>query len=152
MASDTEQARARVHNGRSIADLVKDLRDDVRLMLRQEVALIKAETSEKLSRVLRNVVFVLVGAAIGYAALLFLLAAATYGIAVGLAAAGLGAEVFSWLAPLITGLIVGVIAAALVGKGIATLRRESLTPEKTVESLEESRRWIASETRQTRGR
>lgn len=152
MASDTEQARTRVHNGRSIFDLLKDLRDDLRLMLRQEVALVKAETSEKLSRVIRNVVFLLTGAAIAYAAFLFLLAAATYGIAVGLAAGGLDAAVISWLAPLITAVVVGVIAAALIGKGIATLRRESLTPERTVESLEESRQWIASETQKTRNR
>jgi hypothetical protein len=154
MVSDTEQAhtRTRTEDGRSTFDLLKDLRDDARRMLRQEIALARAETSEKVGRVVRNAAFLLIGAAIAYAAFLFLLVAATYGIVIGLAAGGLGVEIVSWLAPLITALVVGAIGLALIGKGIATLRSESLTPKKTVQSLEESRQWIASETRQMSGR
>lgn len=154
MVSDTgqEQAGGRVQDGRSLFDLFRDLRDDARLMLRQEVALAKAETSEKVSRLIRNVVFLLVGGAIAYAGFLFLLIAASYGIALGLGSAEAGLGTWSWLAPLIVGLVVCIIGGALIGKGVATLRRESLSPERTVASLEESRQWIASETQRARGR
>lgn len=152
MVSDTEQTRERGRDGRSVFDLLRDLRDDARLMLRQEVALAQAESSEKLARVVRNAVFLVAGAAVAYASFVLLLVAASYGLVAGLDAAGLGEGVVYWLAPLIVGLVVGVIGAVLIGKGIATLRRERLTPEKTVESLKESRQWIASEAQQARSK
>jgi hypothetical protein len=43
--------------------------------------------------------------------------------------------------PLIIGLIVGVISIVMIIKGIQTLKKLSLVPKKTVETLKEDKTW-----------
>jgi hypothetical protein len=46
-----------------------------------------------------------------------------------------------WLGPLAVGLVVAVIGAVLLMKGIKTLKDGSLKPELTIQSLKEDKQW-----------
>jgi hypothetical protein len=52
-----------------------------------------------------------------------------------------------WASPLILGVIVAIVGAILISKGIAAVKNESLVPEKTVESLKNDKEWIQNKTR-----
>jgi uncharacterized membrane protein len=130
------------HNGRSATELVKDLRDEVTHLIRQEVALARVEVSEKVSRMIRNTAYLMTGGAIAFAGLIILLMAASAGLYVGLWAAGLSHATSGWLAPLIVGLVVGVVGYGFVQKAISTFKHESLVPERTAESMEQNKEWI----------
>ena len=118
---------------RSLGELFAELSKDTSTLVRKEVQLAKTEVSEKLTEVGKNVAFLVVGGAVAYAALLFILAAV---------AVGLTDIMTPWLAVLIVGLVVGLVALVLVQKGLSALRQTSLTPEKTVETLKENKEWI----------
>ena len=126
---------------RSIFGLLRELRDEMATLFRQEVALAKTEVSEKADLVKRNSVYIGVGGIIVLAGFLCLLAAASIGLAVALRAWGLSPEVAQWLAPLVVGVVVAIVGYALLQKGITALKRESLTPERTVQSLKEDTAW-----------
>ncbi len=127
----------------SVADLVRDLRDEAYTMVRQQIELAKTETTEKVSILGRNTAYLASGGLVAYAGLLFLLAGLTFLGYVGLVAAGVSAAVSLWLMPLITGVIVGAIGIILVLKAISTFKNTSVVPEKTVHSLKEDRKWIS---------
>jgi len=130
----------------SIADLIKELRDDALLLVRQEVDLAKTEMSEKIARALRNIAYAIVGGLVAFLGLVFILQAVTALTGVGLKAAGVAPEQCLWLAPLIVGVVVAVIGTIVVTKGIATLKNETLVPEKTIDSLKGDKAWIQSKT------
>lgn len=135
--------RTRLENGeRSIGDLIRDLRDESLTLLRQEVALAKTEMSEKAAKLIRNLIYLAVGGLIAYAGLIFLILAVTFGAQVGLVKLGLSLDVATWLAPLLVGIIVGIVGYTLVQKAVSTLSNESIVPEKTTESLKEDKQWI----------
>ena len=131
----------------SIADLIKDLRDEAMLLVRQEVALAKTEISEKMARILRNTAYAIAGALVAFVGLIFILQAATVAIGIGLLEAGLTEKQSLWASPLILGVIVAIVGAILISKGIAAVKNESLVPEKTVESLKNDKEWIQNKTR-----
>ena len=128
-------------DSRSIADLIKELRDESTALMRQELALAKTEMSEKAARTARNSAYVGVGAVLCYLGLFFTLVAATVGVALLLGMANLGWHSW-WLAPLIVGAVVGVVGWVVTKKGMNTLKHESLVPEKTVQSLQEDKQWL----------
>jgi uncharacterized membrane protein len=130
------------HNGRSATELVKDLRDEVTHLIRKEIELARVEISEKTSRMTRNAAYLATGGAIAFAGLIILLMAASAGLYVGLWAAGLSHATSGWLAPLIVGLVVGIIGYGFVQKAISTFKREPLMPERTRESMEHNKDWI----------
>jgi uncharacterized membrane protein YqjE len=141
-----EAAEPRTHRRpgvfRSIPELLRRLRDDLVGLLRDEVALAKAEMSEKASRVVRNVVFLAIGGAIAYAGVIFLLLGGMFGIVVGLLKGGVPIEHALWIAAVIVGGVVAIVGYIFIQKGVSTLRRETPVPEKTVRSLQEDRRWL----------
>src|ERR1044071_7389847 len=81
----------------SIADLIKDLRDEALLLVRQEVALAKTEMSEKFARTVRNTAYAIAGALVAFLGLVFILQAVTALTGIGLRAAGVSAEQCLWL-------------------------------------------------------
>ena len=125
----------------SFATLIRELRDETTTLLRQEVALAKTELSEKASLVGRNSIYLAVGGLVAYAGLIFILHSLVGLLLVGLLRAGLSEGVATWLAPGIVGLVVAGVGYALVQKAKSTLSRESLAPEKTIQSLKEDKQW-----------
>ena len=118
---------------RSIATLLSDLASETILLLRQELALLKAELHEKFSRVGQGATALGAGALIAFSGWLVLLAAAVLGLAT---------VVPPWLAALIVALVVVAIGAALLLVGKNRLDAEALTPKRTMRALHEDEAWI----------
>jgi len=118
---------------RPLGELLSDLVNETTTLVKNEVALAKVELTQKATKVGTNIGSLLIGGAIGYAALL----------AIGAAVILLLDRVMpAWLAALIVGVIVGVVAWLLVNKAITTLRTMELKPQESVESLKEDAQWI----------
>ncbi len=118
---------------RPLGELFSDLVTETTTLVRNEVALAKVEITQKVTKAGRNVGSLVIGGAIGYAALL----------AIGAAVILLLARVMpAWVAAGIVGLIVAGVAWLLISKAITELQRMELKPQETVESLKEDAQWI----------
>ena len=125
----------------TVGELLKDLREESTLLLRQEIALAKKEISEKISTAARNLAYLAGGALVAYCAITFILLAISSLIAQTLAAHDVSIGWAIFLGLLIVGLIIGVVSIVMIVKGAQTLKKMSLTPEKTVETLKEDKTW-----------
>lgn len=118
---------------RSIASLLSDLASETILLLRQEMALLKAELHEKFSRAGQGATALGAGALVAFSGWLVLLAAAVLGLANAVPA---------WLAALIVAVIVLAIGAGLLLFGKNRLDARSLTPQRSLQSLREDEAWL----------
>ena len=128
---------------KSIPTLLKELADDARGLLRDEVQLAKAEATEKIAAVARQLVPIAVGAVLGLVATLMLATAANAALTTLLARV-MSPGVAVWLAPLILALALAVAAWSMVNRGKRALARQSLAPEQTRQTLRENKEWIKS--------
>jgi hypothetical protein len=118
---------------RSIGDLFSQLAAETGTLVRQEVALAQSELTAKASKVGKNVGFLAIGGAVGYAALLAVLAAVVIGLSNFMPA---------WAAALLVGAVVGIASFVLISSALAELKETDLTPEETVESIKEDAQWL----------
>jgi Putative Actinobacterial Holin-X, holin superfamily III len=128
---------------RSLGQILKELSSETSTLLRQEVDLAKTEMSEKASRVGSNLGSVAVGGAVAFLGALALLTAIVAGM-VSLFDQFMDLEVAVWLAPLLVGIVLAAVGYGLIKKALETLKRESLTPRRTTESLQENKEWLKS--------
>jgi len=142
-STTTTSSTASAPRDRSIADLLKELRDESSTLLRQEVALAKTEMTEKASAYGKNTASIATGGAVAYAGALLLLAGITVALALALHRMGLGVHGW-WVAPLIVGGTVAAIGYSMINKGVAAMKRTSPVPEETVQSLQEDKQWLAN--------
>ena len=126
---------------RSLGQLLKELTHESSTLLKQEVDLAKTEMSEKASRVGTNLGSVAVGGAVALLGAIALVLAAVYGLG-AILNNFLSPETASWLAPLIVGGILAAVGYSMIKKALETLKRESLTPQKTTQSLQENKEWL----------
>jgi apolipoprotein N-acyltransferase len=118
---------------RSIATLLSDLAGETILLLRQELALLKAELHEKFSRIGQGAGALGAGALVAFSGWLVLLAAAVLGLAT---------VVPPWLAALIVALLVLAIGVGLLLFGKNRFDAQALTPQRSMHSLREDEAWI----------
>jgi hypothetical protein len=128
--------------GKPVADLIRELRDETTILFKQELLLAKKEMSEKASRVGKNVGMIAAGGLVAYAGALLLLYAISNLAVSGLVAMGLSLQVAAWLGPAIVGLIVALIGYAMYKSASEALSKESLAPEKTIETIQEDKEWM----------
>lgn len=133
-------------DGRSISELIRELRDESTALFREEIALAKTEMSEKGSRVARNAALLATGAAVAHLGLIFLLLSASAGLSRFYDSLGMWFH-GDWIAPLVVGLIVGVIGTIMLMKAKKTLSNTSLVPDRTVESLRNDKNWVKEKVR-----
>jgi len=126
---------------RSIGQLLKELTQESSTLLKQEVNLAKTEMSEKASRIGANLGEVAVGGAVTLLGSIALLLAAVYGLT-SILNNFMNQEVAVWLAPLIVGGILAAVGYSLIKKALATLKQESITPQRTTQSLQENKEWL----------
>lgn len=126
---------------RGILDLLKELSTEGQTLVRQEVALAKAELAEKAVNVGKDLAFIAAGAFVALAGGLALLYALILGLTV-LLAGPLDDETARWLAPLIVGVLIVVAAGALIWTGYSSLKRRDLVPRKTTETIQETKEWM----------
>ena len=119
--------------GRPVSALLSDLALETSTLLRQEIALFKAELQEKLGRLGGGVGALVAGGVVAFSGWLVLLAAAVL---------GLSYVVAPWLAALIVGLIVLAIGAGLLLFGKSRINTDALVPDRTLNSLREDQAWI----------
>jgi Putative Actinobacterial Holin-X, holin superfamily III len=128
-------------NQPSIAELLKELRDEGTRLLREEVLLAKKEIGEKISSSVSNMSYVVAGALVAYCAAIFLLLSISSLISAAFITHGMKVGWAIFLGLLIVGVVVGAISIGLIAKGIQTLKKLSLAPEKTIETLKENKTW-----------
>jgi len=133
----------RMGDHRSFAELLKDLRDESTMLIRQEVALAKTEMSEKAATYGRNAGYLGAGGALAHAGLVVLLLGLAALLYWGLVEAGVSHMISGFLAPLIVGGIVVAIGYGLVQKALSAFKRETPVPEKTINSLKENQQWLS---------
>jgi hypothetical protein len=128
---DVEEPRVR--SGRPVAALLTDLAGETSTLVRQEIALFKAELSEKLTRMGVGAGALAAGGVIAFSGWLALLAAAIL---------GLSHAVAPWLSALIIGVVVIALGAGLALFGKSRLKADALVPRRTLNSLREDEAWI----------
>ena len=118
---------------RPLGELFSDLVSETTTLVRNEVALAKVEITQKITKAGTNIGSLVIGGAIGYAALLAFCAAAIL---------LLDRVMPAWAAALIVGAIVACVAWLMISKAITALRNMEMKPQETVESLKEDAQWI----------
>ena len=133
--NDLRHRDARAANGRRpLAGLFSDLWRETTTLVQDEVALAKADLSDKVAQAGRGVGAVAAGGAVLFAGFLVLLFAA-----VGALEMVLPPEQAPWLAPLIVGAVVTIIGTVALSSGRKKLQAENLKPARTLDSLRRDR-------------
>lgn len=117
---------------RTVGELVNELADEGRTLLRQELALFRTEMSDKVKEAGKQTSYIGAGGVLGLVGLEILLAAVVL---------ALGLVLPLWAAALIVGAVVALGAGTLALYGRAQLRRLDPRPTQTLLSLEENKTW-----------
>lgn len=125
---------------RSLGELFSELANETTTLIRQEVALAKAELRQKAVSAGRDVGFIVVGGLLAYAGLLALIATVIIALALALP---------WWLAALIVGVVVVGIGGLLALKGISGLKQDEANPvpRQTIKSIQDDVRWAKEQTK-----
>lgn len=134
-------------HGESVPTLLRRLTSEGAELIREEVALARAEMKTKLDRYGNATRFMAIGGALLFAALLLVLWAVNMGLT-ALLVQWVDAGVAAWLSPLILSVVLGGVGYALVRSGRSTVEEEGLAPKMTTETLREDGRWLESRARQ----
>ena len=113
---------------RPLMRIVADVLNDFASLFQAEIRLMRTEMNEKVSRLVNSGTLIAIGAIGLIAALLLLLQALVKWLAI----AGLPEE---W-GLLLVGVAIAVIAAALLMKGVDTLRKTALMPERSLRQMQ----------------
>lgn len=132
------QARPKIARPESIpresfGELLSQLANHSAALVRDEMALAKQELRESIRSLRLGVMTLAIGALIGLIAVATLTAAAVIGLAHFMDAG---------YAALIVGGALALVGGIVAFIGINRLKRTTLTPEQTMETLEEDRQWL----------
>lgn len=117
---------------RSFSDVLQDIVGNIQQIIRAEVRLAQVEIKEKANQASKPAGVLDPGIVLGLYGLGFLLLAAVYGLSLALPA---------WLAALIVGVVMAIIAGGLVASGLTKLRNTNSAPEKTAQTMKENVEW-----------
>jgi hypothetical protein len=123
----------RMQGERSLGELFAELSRETGVLVRKEVELATTEMTSKARVAGGHVGIVAAGGALAHAGLLVLLAA----FVIGLAQLG----VTPWLSALIVSIVTMTVGYVLVNRGLSNLRRTSVAPRQTIETLKETASW-----------
>ena len=116
----------------SLQGLFADLLRDMTTLVRQELALVRTEVTEKATGVGKDAGLVVAGGVLGYTGLLAMVAAVIE---------MLTAILPRWLSSLLVGAALAGAGATLGKRGLDAIRQEDLVPRQTVEAMQETRQW-----------
>jgi uncharacterized membrane protein YqjE len=117
---------------RSVPEVLQNILGNLQEIIRSEFRLAKAELKEEAAKAAKPVATFGVGLVFGFYGIGLLLLASVYGLSMVMA---------GWLAALLVGTILAVVAIALMSSSGKKLKRVNPTPHKTIRSLEESVQW-----------
>lgn len=127
----------------SLGELFKELAQESSTLVKQEMALAKAEMRENLRKFARDAVMLAAGGGILLVAMLVFTAFLVAGLG-----DMLGDEY--WLGALIVGVVYAIVGGVLLMRGRSGMQGDDLRPEHTIESLQEDKRWARAEARQVK--
>jgi hypothetical protein len=131
----TQSERIPVDPNAGIPDLIRDLAEDSKRLLVDEVHLAKLETKESVKRASKGTMWLAVAFGIGIVTLVALtLLLATL---IGQLARG-----HMWIGALVTGVLEVVVAMYLIKRGLAAYKQPSYTLEETRDAAVETARWV----------
>lgn len=125
---------------KSLPALLADLSRETVDLMRREIALARAEASEKIGNAKAAATSMGGGAVLALAGVVVLLQAAVNGLALVLPP-----EMAPWLAPLAVGVVALLLGWAMLKGGSAKLDGEHLKPERTMNSLRKDSALIQQE-------
>ena len=111
---------------RSFPDVLQDIIGNVQQIIRYEFRLAKTEINEKVTEATRPAATFGAGLVLAFYGLGFLLLACVYALSTVIA---------GWLAALLVGAVVSIVAVALMSIGGKKLKNINYTPDKTIRSL-----------------
>jgi uncharacterized membrane protein YqjE len=117
---------------RSVAQILEDIASNLTQLVQGEFRLAKSELKEGAEKVAVPGATLGAGVVLAFYGLGFLLLATVYALSLVMA---------GWLATLIVGGVLTVAAGILIIAGATKLKRVSLTPYKTIQTLEEDVQW-----------
>jgi membrane protein len=122
---------------KSVFKLTRNLVDETKTLVRQELTLAKKEIAEKLAYAGRHVAGLGAGVGITYAGAIILLIGLGFLIAWAIHFAGIEGLFAAFLGLAGVGLVSISLGASLVLKGVSALKSQSLAPERTLYTLQE---------------
>lgn len=117
--------------------MLSSLLNDVTTLVRQEIALGKAEMQQNIKKAGAAIGSMVVAGAVLNAGFLVLLAAAVF---------GLSHVLDPWLSALIVGAIVVIIGASMLKKARNTLSKQGMAPDRTMESMQRDQEMLKEHT------
>ena len=135
---DEQKNMASASAVRPVPQILQEILEHLTEIIRSEFRLARAEVGQDLERVRKASTLLAAGAVFGLYALGFILLSLVYGLASTLPL---------WLAALIVGVGVSVLAAVFLQIGRKKIKQASLKLDETIGSLEENVTWIKKRAR-----
>lgn len=126
------------HNDPTIRELLGDVIDSTTKLIRQELRLAQAETSQKLAHAQHRLIAIVAGLLLGFCALLILLQAVVVSLALVMPA---------WLASVSVGAILMIGAIVLIKYGQHDLSAEDFAPKRTLRSVQKDKDMVMEKVR-----
>ena len=126
------------NSNRSISQILQEIVDHVREIIRSEVRLAGAEVRQDVTEVAKASTLIAVGGVLALYGFGFILLGAVY---------ALGTNIPLWLAAFIVGAGVSIAAAIFVQVGRKNMKQTSLKPDQTIRSLQENITWLKTRTK-----
>lgn len=117
----------------SIGEMLTTLASNSAALVRDEILLAKQEVRERALEFRGGVMILVAGAVVLFIGGAILCAAAVLALAI---------YVDPWLSALIIGGFLALVGGVTAYVGLGRLRRTSLKPEQTIETLEENKEWL----------
>ena len=126
-----------IKDERTLGEMFAELSRETRTLVQQELRLAKTELGEKASRMGKGAGLIVGGGLIAYGGLLAMIAAMV------LIMIALGVP--PWAAALVGGGIAASTGYLLIRSGLAALKPQELTPQKTIDTLKEDAQWLKAQ-------
>ncbi len=120
----------------SLGDLFSTLSAQASLLFRQELQLAQVEMTRKATRAGKNAVYVILGVVVAQAAFLTLVATLILALANVMDA---------WLAALLVGIVLAIVAALMVRFGLNKLKEIDPAPRQTIQTMRENKEWLTQQ-------
>jgi uncharacterized membrane protein YqjE len=117
---------------RSVPELLQNIVNNLQEIIRSEFRLAKTEFKDEAGKAAKPAATFGIGLVLSFYGIGFLLLAAVYGLSTIMA---------GWMAALLVGAVLTVIATATLVSSAKKLKRVNLSPDKTIQNLEENVQW-----------
>lgn len=121
---------------RSIGELFSELAGETSTLIRQEMALAQVEMTKKATQAGKNVGYLAVGGAVGYAGLLAIIAGVIIGLSYLMPA---------WIAALLVGAAIAIASYLMISSALTALKKMDVKPTETVETIKEDAQWLKNQ-------